>query len=80
MKSYTAIVALLLPMSASAFMVASVPRQSTLPAYATPAKTAEEDLELTRSVIRNFLGETSENAPESAPAPTPAAESESKEE
>lgn len=60
-----------IPMMASAFVVAPQRQPSivSMSAATKAAKSAEEDLELTRKVIKEFMGESSED---SAPAPSPA--------
>jgi hypothetical protein len=69
-----------MPCIASGFMAAATHRRSVVqPSFATPAKSAEEDLELTRKVIQGFFSDSATEAAAPAPAPTPAAE-ESKEE
>jgi hypothetical protein len=59
---------------ASGFMVASTQRRSEQLSFATPAKSAEEDLELTRKVIQGFFNDDTADVP--APTPVPASSKE----
>ena len=62
--------------SAQAFVPVHQPSPvtSALGANAKPAKSAEEDLDLTRKVIASFLGDDGSSDDSSAPAPAPAKE------
>lgn len=75
MKTSLALV-LLSAFSAQAFVPVSQPSVTTaLSAKAKPAKSAAEDIELTRKVIAQFLGD--EMPSEEAPAPPKKAKEES---
>ena len=78
--TFTLLAVALLPLFGSGFMIGQPQQQRSmlLAAGANAAKSAEEDLELTRKVIQDFVSATTGEAP--APAPAAAPESEKKDE